>query len=61
MDSYDDPYATLLFNNSSTLNSKMIKIGNTKGYTLNKNSKGFIFNGNSSDLVNFLNIGSSPA
>ena len=31
MDSYDDPYATLLFNNSSTLNSKMIKIGNTKG------------------------------
>lgn len=61
MDSYNDPYAILLFNNSSILNSKMIDIGNTKGYSLNKNSKGFIFNGNSSDLVNFLNIGSSPA
>jgi hypothetical protein len=61
MDSYNDPHAKLLFNISSTLNTKMIEIGNTKGYTLSDNSRGFIFNGNSSDLVNFLNIGSSPA
>ena len=57
----NDSFATLLFNMSSDLNPKMIETGNTKGYTLSQGSRGFIFNGHSSDLINFLNIGSSPA
>lgn len=61
VDNCEDSFANLLFNMSSKLNSKMIEIGNVKGYTLTENTRGFIFNGNSSDLINFLNIGSSPA
>ena len=56
----DDSYARILFDISSKLNTKMINMGNKKGYTLNDESKGFIFNGTSSDLINFLNIGSDP-
>tara|TARA_Y100001960_G_C14697667_1_gene839862 strand:- start:113 stop:943 length:831 start_codon:yes stop_codon:yes gene_type:complete len=55
-----DTNASLLYELSSHLNEKMVNIGSTKGYKLDLNSKGFIFNGNSSDLINFLNIGSSP-
>jgi hypothetical protein len=61
IDGFNNEYAELLFDLSSTLNSKMIDIGNSRGYSLNSSSKGFIFNGNSTDLINFLNIGSSPA
>ena len=61
IDSFSNSYAELLFEISSTLNSKMIEIGNSRGYNLDSDSKGFIFNGNSTDLINFLNIGSSPA
>ena len=55
-----DSNASLLYELSSHLNEKMVNIGSTKGYKLDLDSKGFIFNGNSSDLINFLNIGSSP-
>lgn len=61
IDGFNNTYALLLFELSSTLNSKMVDIGNSRGYSLDSSSKGFIFNGNSTDLINFLNIGSSPA
>ena len=60
-DGFIDSYAELLFEVSSKLNKNMIDIGNSRGYSLTTDSKGFIFNGNSSDLIDFLNIGSSPA
>jgi hypothetical protein len=61
IESIESTYAKLLFNLSSKLNSKMLDIGVSRGYNIDSNSRGFIFNGNSSDLINFLNIGSSPS
>jgi len=47
----------LLFEISSPLNENMIRIAKQKGYNIGENAKGYVFNGNASDLINFLNIG----
>lgn len=52
-----DRYAKLLFDLSSPLNDNMLRIAKSKGYQVENGSKGYVFNGNSSDLLNFLNIG----
>ncbi len=53
----DNQLANVLFNISSSLNENMIRIAQQKGYHIHNNAKGYIFNGNATDLINFLNIG----
>ncbi len=55
-----DKFSRLLFDLSSPLNSNMIRIAQSLGYNVHDGSKGYVFNGNASDLLNFLNIG-TPA
>jgi hypothetical protein len=52
-----DKFEKLLFEMSTTLNENMIRIAQQKGYNIGENAKGYVFNGNASDLINFLNIG----
>ena len=47
----------LLFNISTHLNENMVRIALQKGYNISNNAKGYIYNGNAVDLINFLNIG----
>ena len=53
----NDKFERLLFEMSTPLDDNMIRIAQQKGYNVQKNSKGYVFNGNASDLINFLNIG----
>jgi len=53
----NDRFAQVLFDLSSPLNENMIRIARQKGYHIYDNSKGYVFNGNATDLINFLNIG----
>ncbi len=52
-----DKYKNLLFDMSTPLDENMVRIAQQKGYNVNSRSKGYVFNGNASDLINFLNIG----
>jgi hypothetical protein len=52
-----DKFQHLLFETSSSLDNNMIRIAQQKGYNVNNSSKGYVFNGNATDLINFLNIG----
>lgn len=52
-----DEFSRLLFDMSTFLNENMVRIASQKGYTIANNSKGYIYNGNAVDLINFLNIG----
>tara|TARA_R100000306_G_scaffold62450_2_gene70355 strand:- start:4956 stop:5762 length:807 start_codon:yes stop_codon:yes gene_type:complete len=52
-----DRYEKLLFDLSTPLDENMIRIAQQKGYNIAANAKGYVFNGNASDLINFLNIG----
>lgn len=52
-----DKYQQLLFELSSPLEENMLRIAQQKGYNILPHSKGYVFNGNASDLINFLNIG----
>lgn len=47
----------ILFEISSSLDDNMIRIAQQKGYNINQNAKGYVFNGDATDLINFLNIG----
>jgi hypothetical protein len=50
-------FSKLLFDLSTPLNDNMVRIAKQKGYDIPNNSKGYVFNGNAVDLINFLNIG----
>lgn len=52
-----DRFERLLFDLSSILDENMVRIAQQKGYSINNNAKGYVFNGNATDLINFLNIG----
>lgn len=52
-----DRFEKLLFEMSTPLDENMIRIAQQKGYDIRQNAKGYVFNGNASDLINFLNIG----
>jgi len=54
---FNDIYAKMLFEISSPLTENMIRLAQQRGYGIYDNSKGYIFNGNAGDLINFLNIG----
>jgi hypothetical protein len=53
----NDKFSSLLFEISTPLEENMIRIAQAKGYDIRQNSKGYVFNGSASDLINFLNIG----
>lgn len=53
----DDKFAKLLFEISSPLNENMIRLAQQRGYHIENNAKGYVFNGNATDMINFLNIG----
>ena len=55
--SINDVYAKMLFEMSTQLDENMIKRARQHGYNLYNNAKGYVFNGNANDLMNFLNIG----
>lgn len=52
-----DRLANLLFEISTPLNENMVRIAQQKGYNIQHNAKGYVFNGSAGDLINFLNIG----
>jgi len=52
-----DKFGRLLFEMSSPLDDNMIRIAQQKGYNIQNNARGYVFNGNATDLINFLNIG----
>jgi hypothetical protein len=52
-----DKFEQLLFEMSSPLDENMIRIAQQKDYNVKNNSRGYVFNGNATDLINFLNIG----
>ncbi|QLH47769.1 MAG: hypothetical protein HWD58_20475 [Bacteroidota bacterium] len=52
-----DKFERLLFEMSTPLDENMIRIAQQKGYDIRHNAKGYVFNGNATDLINFLNIG----
>jgi hypothetical protein len=53
----NDRFAKLLFEMSTPLNENMVRLARQKGYDIQNNAKGYVFNGNATDLINFLNIG----
>jgi len=55
--SSEDPFAQLLFEISSPLDTNMIRLAKQKGYQIENHARGYIFNGNGTDLINFLNVG----
>jgi hypothetical protein len=55
--SSNDKFEKLLFDISTPLDENMIRIAQQKGYDVRQNAKGYVFNGNATDLINFLNIG----
>lgn len=54
---YRDKFQEMLFESSSVLDENMIRIARQRGYEIGNQAKGYVFNGNVLDLVNFLNIG----
>ena len=52
-----DTFAQLLFEISSPLNENMMRLANQRNYSIQKDAKGYVMNGNAIDLINFLNIG----
>lgn len=52
-----DGNARLLYDLSTPLNENMIRIAQQKGYNIQQGAKGYVFNGNANDLINFFNIG----
>jgi hypothetical protein len=52
-----DKFAKLLFEMSTLLDENMIRIAQQRGYDIRQNARGYVFNGNATDLIDFLNIG----
>ncbi|MDR0762164.1 MAG: hypothetical protein LBF13_03825 [Campylobacteraceae bacterium] len=55
-----DEYAKMLFKMSSIFPEHLIGKANDRGYRVVNNSRGFIFNADAVDVVNFLEIGTLP-
>lgn len=56
-----DAYAQLLFRMSSPLPDHLIKFAQGKGHQVGMESRGFIFNADPVQIVEFLDIGTKPA
>ncbi len=58
--SLPDQYASLLFEMSSILPAYLREAAQESGYQVDQNSRGFVFNADLAELVQFLNIGTRP-
>lgn len=58
--SLPDSYAKLLFRMSSVLPSHVSKLAADKGYSIVEAARGFMFNADPKDIVNFFDIGTRP-
>lgn len=56
-----DVYARTLFNMSSTLPHGLVVAANSAGFNLGDNTRGFIYNADSANLISFLDVGTSTA
>lgn len=52
-----DSYAKLLFSMSSNLPEHLVKFAQEKGYSVNSESRGFVFNADAAEIVEFFDIG----
>ena len=57
----DDEYADTLFQMSSHLPFSMRSAAEQEGYSVNLDTRGFVFNANPAALVTFLDIGTRPS
>jgi uncharacterized protein YegL len=57
VDNLNNKFSRLLFDMSTPLNENMVRIASQNGYNILNNAKGYVYNGNGIDLINFLNIG----
>lgn len=55
-----DDFARSLFRMSSTFPAHIAQLAANKGYGVGDGSRGFIFNGDPKDIVNFFDIGTRP-
>lgn len=55
-----DDYARVLFSMSSELPEHVARAASEKGYSIGQGARGFIFNGDPKDIVNFFDIGTRP-
>ena len=56
-----DQYAKLLYRMSSQLPYHLVKVAQDKGRTVSSESRGYIFNADTADIVDFFDIGTRPA
>ncbi|PKO32786.1 MAG: hypothetical protein CVU36_00415 [Betaproteobacteria bacterium HGW-Betaproteobacteria-9] len=56
-----DQYAKLLFRMSSPLPPHLIKVAQEKGRTVSNESRGYVFNADAAEIVDFFDIGTRPA
>ncbi|MBX8484957.1 vWA domain-containing protein [Pseudomonas cichorii] len=52
-----DSYAKLLFSMSSNLPEHLVKFAQEKGYSVSSESRGFVFNADAAEIVEFFDIG----
>lgn len=57
---FADEFASMLFRMSSELPEHVAQAAAGKGYRLDAGARGFIFNGDPKDIVNFFDIGTRP-
>lgn len=55
-----DSYAKMLFGMSSELPAHVARIASDKGYRIGEGARGFMFNADPRDIVNFFDIGTRP-
>ncbi len=60
LNNVSDPYARQLFCMSSVLPSHISKLCQEKGYAIEDGARGFMFNTDPKDIVNFFDIGTRP-
>lgn len=56
-----DQYAQLLFRMSSPLPPHLVKVAQEKGRTVSVESRGYVFNADAAEVVDFFDIGTRPA
>jgi len=56
-----DQYAKLLFRMSSPLPTHLVKVAQEKGRTVSNESRGYVFNADAAEIVDFFDIGTRPA
>lgn len=57
----NDPYAKMLFRMSSNLPEHLVGAAKEKGYKTDSEARGFIFNGDAVEIVDFFDIGTRAA